>query len=323
MRRSGRRRTGGFSFEGTIQTCLLNVDINAGKTYKGAAVAGLIHKAQGRKARRMRRRSAMYSQRMSPKLKTHHRVRDLSRRQKAYLYIQQLIADQTLEAGSGISELTLAKDLGTSRTPVREAMNQLAAEGLLEQSPGGGMVVSQLKRDDITELYELREALEVYAVGKISRIPMRLADRDRLQGLVDEILRLEEELAKGRKGSLDGKQMERFIGCDLGFHALLMSMTHNGRLQKIINDTRLLISVFAIQRSGHDAASLKSIRAYHQQVLDAVVAQDAETAMRALAEHIQASERERLNEYDQWRREASLRQNMPVFAGLRKLETRS
>ena len=269
------------------------------------------------------RRSPMYSQRMSPKLKTHHRVRDISRRQKAYQYIQQLIADQTLEAGSGISELTLAKDLGTSRTPVREAMNQLAAEGLLEQSPGGGMVVSQLKRDDITELYELREALEVYAVGKISRIPMRLADKDRLQGLVDEILRLEEELAKSKKTSLDGRQMERFIGCDLGFHALLMSMTHNGRLQKIINDTRLLISVFAIQRSGHDAASLKSIRAYHQQVLDAVVAQDAQTAMRALAEHIQASERERLNEYDQWRREASLRQSMPVFAGLRKLETHS
>ena len=268
-------------------------------------------------------RCPLYPHRMSPKGKVHHRVRDVTRREKAYRHIQQLIANQTLEAGGGISELTLAKDLGTSRTPVREAMNQLVAEGLLEQSPGGGMVVAQLKRDDITELYELREALEVYAVGKIARIPMRLADKDRLQAHVDEILRLEAELHKINKPTLDAKQMERFIQCDLGFHALLMSMTHNGRLQKIINDTRLLINIFAIQRSGHDADALKSIRGYHQRVLDAVVAQDPQTAMSALAEHIQASERERLNEYDQWRRENSLRSSMPVFAGLRRMESLS
>lgn len=260
---------------------------------------------------------------MSLKLKTHHRVRDVSRRQKAYVYIQQLIANQTLEAGSGISELTLAKDLGTSRTPVREAMNQLAAEGLLEQSPGGGMVVAQLKREDITELYELREALEVYAVGKIARIPMRLADKDRLQGMVDEVKLLEKELEKSKKTSLDARQMERLIGCDLGFHALLMSMTHNGRLQKIINDTRLLISIFAIRRTGHDLESLRNIRACHQRVLDAVVGQDPQNAMSALAEHIQVSERERLNEYDQLRRESSLRYTMPAFAGLRKLQALS
>jgi DNA-binding GntR family transcriptional regulator len=260
----------------------------------------------------------LYSVQMSRKPKIQHGVKNPSIREKAYLYIQQLIANGSLAAGSGISELLLAKELGSSRTPIREAMNQLAAEGMLDQVPSGGMVVARLNREDIIELYELREALEVYAVGKIARVPMRMADVDRLQHLVDEILKLQKELEKSRKNTLDEDQMERFIGCDLGFHALLMSMTHNSRLQKIINETRLLIRIFAIYRTGHDLESLKSIHQYHQRILDAVGKQESEAAMTAIAEHIQASQRERLNEYDHWKREIALQRSVPTFFGIRK-----
>ena len=257
---------------------------------------------------------SLYSVRMSPKKKPHNGTRDLSVRERAYLYIQHLIINGTLAAGGGISELSLAKELGSSRTPIREAMNQLAAEGMLEQSPSGGMVVAQLRREDIIEIYELREALEVYAVGKIARFPLSMADVDRLQHLIDEVLKLEKELEKTKKLVLDRAQMERFIGCDFGFHTLLMSMTQNSRLQKVINDTRLLISIFAIHRVGHDIKQLKRIHGYHQRILDALVKQDAEAAMSAISEHIQASQRERLNEYDRWKRETSLSQSVrPYF----------
>lgn len=56
-------------------------------------------------------------------------------RERAYRHIKKLISDGILEAGSPISELLLAKELGSSRTPIREAMKQLDAEGLLEQKP--------------------------------------------------------------------------------------------------------------------------------------------------------------------------------------------
>ncbi|CAN5629209.1 GntR family transcriptional regulator [soil metagenome] len=260
----------------------------------------------------------MYSVRMSRRPKTHHGGRDLSIRDKAYLYIQHLIAQGTLPAGGGISELLLAKELGSSRTPVREAMNQLSAEGLLQQSPSGGMVVAQLSREDIIELYELREALEVYAVGKVACVPMRDTDKVRLQNLVDEIVVLQKELKKSKLTHLDAKQMERFIGCDLGFHALLMSMTHNSRLQKIINDTRLLMSIFAIHVEGHDYGTLGNVRDYHQRILDAVVQQSPEAAKIGLIEHIQASQRERLNAFDHWKRETSLRNSTPAFLEFRR-----
>jgi DNA-binding GntR family transcriptional regulator len=239
------------------------------------------------------------------------RADGISVRERAYRHIKKLISEGVLEAGASISELLLAKQLGSSRTPIREAMKQLDAEGLLEQNQNGGMTVAQLKREDIIELYELREALEVYSVGRVASLPLRAADRDRLQFMVDQLLVLKKELEKSGTPTLGDAQNNRFVESDLGFHALLMSMTNNSRIQRIIHDTRLLIRVFAIRRTGHDAAQLQSIYNYHQQVLDAVAAQDASLAMRAMAEHIQASQRERLNEFDTWRRETALREHLP------------
>jgi DNA-binding GntR family transcriptional regulator len=251
---------------------------------------------------------------MNRKSQAGRAARGQSIRKKAYLHIQKSIANGTLRAGGGISELILAKELQSSRAPIREAMNQLAAEGLLEQNPSGGMVVAQLKREDIVDLYELREALEVFAVGKVARHPLRQADKERLQNFVGQIDGLRRELEKSKRSALDAKQMERFIACDLGFHALLMSMANNARLQKVVNDTRLLISIFALRREGHDRAALKSIHCYHQRVLDCVARRQPEAAMGALAEHIQASQLERLTEYDR-----SKSERLPAFVDLHKM----
>jgi DNA-binding GntR family transcriptional regulator len=121
------------------------------------------------------------------------------------------------------------------------------------------------------------------------------------------------ELEKTKKETLDEAQMNRFLNCDLGFHALLMSLAFNSRMQKSMSETRLLISVFAIRRSGHSKEALTSIQKYHQNILNAIVKQDKDLAMRELSEHIQESQHERVNEYDQWRRETSMRQSMPAF----------
>ena len=163
-------------------------------------------------------------------------------------------------------------------------MKKVAAEGMLEQAPGGGMLVAHLKREDIIELYELREALEAYAVGRIASLSLSEEDRQRL------------------------------LAFDLEFHALLMSMTHNRRLQKVINDTRLLINVFAIRRRGHDQPTLQEIQRYHQTIVDALAKQDAVVAVATISEHIRASQRERLSDYDYWQRESSLRHGVPLFA---------
>lgn len=234
-------------------------------------------------------------------------------RDKAYVYIQRKIAARELIGGSPISELLLAKEMGISRTPIREALGQLVAEGLLEQIPNRGVVVVQLNRRDIIDLYELREALEVYAVSKAAQYSVNPSDLARLQELAEGVLVFKAELEKSSKSALDLQQMHRFVSCDLAFHTLLMRIAANRRILKVVNETRLLIRIFTMHRDGHKIADLDQIYRYHNEVAQAIARQDRDTAMSVLSAHIQTSLRERLEEYDHWERELSLRESEPVF----------
>jgi len=234
-----------------------------------------------------------------------------SARERAYLQIQRKIASGELSAGQAVSELALAKEIKISRTPIREALAQLAAEGILEQSPNRRAVVVKLARQDIIELYELREALEVYAVGKAARQPVRRGDLDKLQHLTDAILTLKDELDQSGKTELGQEQMQRFVAYDLGFHTLLMHLAPNARILKVVNETRLLIRIFAIRRRGHTGMQLADIHRRHSEVVRAIAEQDPYRSMRAISEHIQISQHERLDAFDQGEIEASLRETMP------------
>lgn len=239
-----------------------------------------------------------------------------SMRERAYAHIQRRIASGELKPDTPISELVLARELEMSRTPVREALNQLVAEGLLEQTPNRGTLVVQLKRQDIIDLYELREALEVYSARKAAQSPLRSMDLQRWQDFSDEVLHLKSELEKSGKDTLNAVQMHRFVASDLSFHNMLMRLAVNDRMLKVVNETRLLIRIFAIQRAGYDAASLERIHQQHDTIVQAVRGQDPELATRLLAHHIRTSLQERLDSYDVWEQETSLKKNIPTFFGL-------
>lgn len=234
-------------------------------------------------------------------------------REKAYVLIQQKIARGDLPPGAAVSEIALAKELGSSRTPIREALGQLVAEGLLEQTPNRGAVVVQLRRQDIVDLYELREALEVYAISKVAQRANSDTELTRLKALVSEIAELQSELEQAKQPELNEKQMQRFIGCDLGFHSLLVRMAANARILKLVNDTRLLIRIFAMHRSGHNAAMLANIRVQHSEMIRAVSERNPQAAMQILSTHIQRSLQERLEDFDRWEHEAAMRDTLPVF----------
>jgi DNA-binding GntR family transcriptional regulator len=234
-------------------------------------------------------------------------------REKAYHLIQQKIVSGELMAGTAISEVSLAKELNSSRTPIREAIGQLVSEGVLEQIANRGTIVTQFDRQDILELYELREALEVYAVEKVSQRDIDSSDRQRLYGFVDEVRNLHKELAAAHGPGLNQEQMQRFVRADLGYHALLLRLAGNRRILKVVQDTRLLIQIFSIRREGHDADLLVQIHRFHREILDAVVRGDVDAAKGLLREHIQLSRQERLQSFDDWERERSLSQSIPVY----------
>jgi len=228
--------------------------------------------------------------------------------EKAYHYLRGKILSGDLPPGSALSEASIARELGNSRGPLREAVRQLTAEGLLRPTPRGGSVVVEFTRRDVAELYELREALEGYAVGKAAEHVMKTAEIEGFQNVVDEVLLLRDELLASGRTCLDEAGMRRFIRLDFQFHSLVVRAAANARILKVFADTRVLLNIFGIRRKGHDAEQLKEIHRYHNEILGAMVARDPKTARNLLLEHIQVSKQERLKEYDELEHENAMGQ---------------
>ena len=91
----------------------------------------------------------------------------LPAREKAYDYLKEAILDDRLNPGERLAEEHLARELGISRTPVREALQKLASEGLIKPLGTMGFVVSQDSREEVEELFEIRAVLEGYALRVI------------------------------------------------------------------------------------------------------------------------------------------------------------
>src|SRR4051812_13412108 len=179
-----------------------------------------------------------------------------SLRAKAYQHIQRKLLAGDWAAGDVLSELAVAKELGISRTPVREAFRDFEQEGLLEQVPRFGTRVKALGRADLVELYELREALEPYAVSQAAG-RLGEADAARLQTLCGEIKAIAEDLRKRQKALPDAGTMKRLMSADLAFHQLLIRAAGNRRMMKIVAESRLLARIFATPRQEHNVTVIE------------------------------------------------------------------
>lgn len=218
-------------------------------------------------------------------------------RQQAYEFIQEKIVSGRLATGSQVSELSLAKQIGISRTPVREAIRRLVHEGLLEQVPRYGTIVRTHQRRDIVELYELREALEGYAVGQAAE---RIGTKDLalLGRLCDEIRLIGGQLRRSRKRTLDAAMMQPFLTADLAFHMVVLRAAGNGRLLKIVADSRVLTRVIGMKRQEHTAAVVEGTYRYHSSILRALKRGHGTAARALLVDHIRLSKQEALEAFD-------------------------
>jgi DNA-binding GntR family transcriptional regulator len=217
--------------------------------------------------------------------------------EQAYKHIHGKLLAGELQAGAVLSEHSVAKEIGISRTPVREAFRRLEQEGVLEQVPRYGTIVRRPERRDLEELYQLREALEPYAVAKVAG-KLSAEDLGTLGRLCDEIRVIAKTIEEAALGAVDASLMRRLLSADLGFHMVLLRSSGNRRLMKIIADSRMLTRIFGTPRQVHDLAIIEETYRFHSQILRAVKKGDGETAQRLMAEHIRASMSEALAHYD-------------------------
>lgn len=243
-----------------------------------------------------------------------------SLRSRAYQHIRTKILAGQISAGEMLSEENLSTEIGISRTPVREAMGQLVAEGILDRTEGRGTSVRRPSRTDVVELFELREALESYAVGKVARHGLPEEEAARLDQLCDELRGLAEDLERGGGGRLGKEGMDRFLSRDLQFHSWLLRAAGNWRILKVVHDARLLIRIFTMPHEGHTVEEVRRIYEDHVGIVAAIRAGDSAGAAQLCEGHIQRSRVERLEKYDRWERMSQIRIDDEIFGGMTRLD---
>ncbi len=172
-----------------------------------------------------------------------------------------------------LSDVTLAEQLGMSRTPVRQALERLVHEGLVRSDPRRGFWTSTFTAQDIHEIYDLRGALEVLAV--------RLA----APRLSQEDLKAHLEALYAVRAELDAHPVLRFLQVDIRFHMLITRASSNGRLINSLSLLRSQLSMFQMQDTFYPRRMEMALND-HEQVLLALLAGNVDEAADCLARHI-------------------------------------
>lgn len=193
---------------------------------------------------------------------------------RAYLTLRSEILDDELRAGTVLAEVEQSLRLGVSRTPLREALSRLAAEGLVSTHSGRGVVVTPVSAENVTELFEVREALEVQA----ARLAARRRDAAAFIALRTEFRKVDELLADKRHYYDLVARLDAAIDDAAGNPFLVSSLdgvrTHVARIRRLSQD---------------DPARLRDAAREHLQILDAIIDGDESLAASATQVHLRNS----------------------------------
>ena len=214
-------------------------------------------------------------------------------RERVYRHLRDEILSSRVRPGTVLQEVPLAESLGVSRGPLREALSDLAAEGLVTITPRRGAVVTQLTKAEFLEAYQVREALETLgarlAVPAISEA---------------ELARMDEAIARMGEAA-QRRDVDLFFDANNAFHGVLMAASRNRKLVEIHD--RLITQMGPYRRpSARLRGDLAPSIAEHRAILDAVRARDVERATALVIQHVNVPQRRlvQLSE-DEFARETS------------------
>jgi len=219
-------------------------------------------------------------------------------RERAYVYLRGRLASGELSAGTQLSEPTLAKELGMSRTPVREALRQMEMEGLVECVPRYGVVVRMPDRNELGEMFMVREALESCAAAEAAR---RIGDEllKELADILDQMRGIAAEFGDNGARYLQGELLNRYLTVDMRFHRLVIRAAGNRYMSKILDDTRLLSRIFRSEVWVYDRTTLAESNRFHGRLLEALRQRDGEAARRVTVEAMQVARRNAVERFEE------------------------
>ena len=198
--------------------------------------------------------------------------------QHIFAHLKQAILRGRISPGNRLVENRIAKDLGISRTPVREAFHKLEREGLLKQIPQGGYTVTGLTKEDIEDIFSIRSLLESYAAA--------LAAKNHKK---NELLALE-EINREFQRCLEQNQLEKLPEINTEFHDILYALSGRPVLIKMISQLQAQIHRFRkiiLTDKSNAEISIK----FHKSLVTSLKQRDIEQVEQLLKKHILRGQR--------------------------------
>jgi DNA-binding GntR family transcriptional regulator len=207
--------------------------------------------------------------------------------QKAYQHVRQMLVCGELAAGQRLVTRALAEQIGVSLAPVREALHRLASEGLVQHHPGAGAFVRELSRQDLEELYVLRDATESCAAAEAAKYASD-EQLDEMDEIVNRWSEIADEVARREKATK--AQLNRWLDAEEQFHLILVEASRNRLLAKIIADHRAIATVFEAQRGNPDILTpdvCQQTCQARRELMQALRKRDADSARILMSQQIQ------------------------------------
>ncbi|WP_154674392.1 GntR family transcriptional regulator [Nakamurella lactea] len=204
-----------------------------------------------------------------------------SRTREIYEELRLAIARRDLQPGSLYSVADLAETFGVSRTPVREALIDLAARNIIKFERNRGVRILQSSAEDLRDIFDLRLILETHAARRAA---------ENLDEVTEAALR---EAFDALELATAGGDDLVYWSSDRAFHRVLVEACGNHRLSEIVEGLRDSILVKGATSSGR-TRSLQTITDDHREIFEAVVGRDPDGAVTAMRKHLEQTARQLL-----------------------------
>ncbi|MEW9672633.1 GntR family transcriptional regulator [Ammoniphilus sp. 3BR4] len=203
---------------------------------------------------------------------------------QVYVIIRDRIINNLLKPGTRLNFIELQEELKISKTPLREALNRLNMEGLVDVKPRSGSYITVPTKQDIIEIYDLRQAIEMKAVQlAIEHLP-----ESALFDLQKEILHAEDMIKQG--------EYEYFMKSDTNFHGTILKYCGNVRIQNVMSTIESHIRWFGVITATTEERMYHSSRR-HKQILEALFDKNGKLARDLLEIHIEEVKLDMLDDY--------------------------
>ncbi len=188
--------------------------------------------------------------------------------------LRQAIIEGELRAGTRLVELEIARQAGTSQAPVREALQRLEQDGLVERKSRSATFVTPIAWDEMHDVFLVRTMVEGLAIRRVAQCIT-----------AEQVAQLQRLVAEMAVAGLDN-DIKGVVAADMTFHRLILEWSDNHTLVRIWTPLYAQLHRLLVTTHPYMFRSLEEVAEKHQPVVEALIAHDPERAAQAMQEHI-------------------------------------